>query len=123
MSPLVSSPYSARFIADENTPDGTSMQPGQVFRKAWILFNDGSMPWTSDDIQLINLVDGIRVAVQPVVPVTAPHTRTIVTVDHVCGDQPGTYESHWVLAYRGRTFGPMIWCAIDVASSPKSNGR
>ncbi|CAF4880245.1 unnamed protein product, partial [Rotaria magnacalcarata] len=45
-------PFSARFIADENTPDGTAMKPGQVFRKGWILLNDGSMPWDSSDIQL-----------------------------------------------------------------------
>ncbi|CAF4292233.1 unnamed protein product, partial [Rotaria magnacalcarata] len=58
-------PYSARFVADKNTPDGTVMQPGQLFRKSWILLNDGSMPWSSDDIQLINLSDGIKVVEQP----------------------------------------------------------
>jgi len=108
-------PYSARFIADENTPDGTPMQPGQTFRKGWILLNDGSMPWSGDDIQLVNLADGIKVVKQPIVPVTAPHDRALITVDYVCADKAGTYESKWILAYRQQTFGPMIWCSIEVS--------
>jgi hypothetical protein len=110
-------PYSARFIADENTPDGTPMQPGQTFRKGWILLNDGSMPWNSEDIQLINLADGIKVLKQPIIPVTAPHDRALITVDYVCANQVGTYESKWILSYRHQTFGPMIWCSIEVGQS------
>ncbi|CAF2555925.1 unnamed protein product [Rotaria sp. Silwood2] len=110
-------PYSARFVADENTPDGTPMQPGQVFRKGWILLNDGSMPWSSEDIQLVNLADGIKVVKQPVIPVTAPHDRVLITVDYMCAHEPGTYESKWILSYRHQTFGPMIWCSIEVGSS------
>ncbi|CAF4742761.1 unnamed protein product, partial [Rotaria sp. Silwood2] len=110
-------PYSARFVADENTPDGTPMQPGQVFRKGWILLNDGSMPWSSEDIQLVNLADGIKVVKQPVIPVTAPHDRVLITVDYMCANEPGTYESKWILSYRHQTFGPMIWCSIEVGSS------
>ncbi|CAF1331847.1 unnamed protein product [Adineta steineri] len=110
-------PYSARFIADENTPDGTPMQPGQVFRKGWMLLNDGSMPWSSDDIELINLTDGIKVVNQPIVPVTAPHSRALITVDYTCNNEPGTYESKWILSFRHRTFGPMIWCSIQVGQS------
>ncbi|CAF1311770.1 unnamed protein product [Rotaria sordida] len=108
-------PYSARFIADENTPDGTPMKPGQIFRKGWILLNDGSMPWDSNDIQLINLNDGIQVLQQPIVPITAPHARAVINVDYMCANEPGTYESKWILAYRQQTFGPMIWCTIEVS--------
>ncbi len=120
---IFSSPYSARFIADENTPDGTPMQPGQKFRKAWILLNDGSMPWSNDDIQLVNLADGIQVVKQPIVPVTAPHDRAIITVDYICSNQVGTYESKWILSYRHQTFGPMIWCSIEVGNQPTVNSK
>ncbi|UJR14109.1 hypothetical protein I4U23_001105 [Adineta vaga] len=109
-------PYSARFIADENTPDGTPMEAGQVFRKGWILLNDGSLPWSSDDIELINLADGIKIVRQPVIPVTAPHDRALITVDYMCASDAGTYESKWILSFRQRTFGPMIWCSIQVGS-------
>jgi len=91
------------------------MRPGQVFRKNWIVFNDGSMPWDNEDIQLINLSDGIEVVRQPVVPVTAPHTRTTLSVDYKCSNEQGVYESKWILAYRHQTFGPMIWCSIKVS--------
>lgn len=91
------------------------MKPGQIFRKGWVLFNDGSMPWDSTDIQLINLTDGIQVLQKPVIPVTAPHSRAVITVDFVCANEPGTYESKWILAYRQQTFGPMIWCSIEVS--------
>jgi hypothetical protein len=113
-------PYSARFIADENTPDGTPMQPGQTFRKGWILLNDGSMPWSSDDIQLVNLADGITVVKQPIIPVTAPHDRALITVDYMCANDFGTYESKWILSYRHQTFGPMIWCSIEVGHSTEN---
>ncbi|CAF2408026.1 unnamed protein product [Rotaria sp. Silwood2] len=108
-------PFSARFIADENTPDGTSMKPGQIFRKGWVLLNDGSMPWDSNDIQLINLNNGIQVLQQPVVPITAPHARAVISVDYMCPNEPGTYESKWILAYHQQSFGPMIWCTIEVS--------
>jgi hypothetical protein len=93
------------------------MQPGQLFRKGWIILNDGSMPWDSNDIQLINLTDGIQVVQQPIVPITAPHARAVITVDYKCADEVGTYESKWILAYRQQTFGPMIWCTIEVNHS------
>jgi hypothetical protein len=95
------------------------MKPGETFRKGWILLNDGSMPWDSHDIQLINLSNGIEVLRQPIVPITAPHDRALITVDYKCANQAGTYESKWILAYRQQTFGPMIWCSIEV--SPKTN--
>ena len=95
------------------------MQPGEVFRKGWILLNDGSMPWDSHDIQLINLSNGIEVLQQPMVPITAPHDRAVITVDYTCANQAGTYESKWILAYREQTFGPMIWCSIEVSPTKK----
>ncbi|CAF1161817.1 unnamed protein product [Adineta ricciae] len=110
-------PYSACFIADENLVDGTSMEAGQVFRKGWILLNDGSMPWSSDDIELINLANGIKIVRPPVIPVTAPHDRAVITVDYMCANEPGAYESKWILSYRQRTFGPVIWCSIQVGST------
>ena len=93
------------------------MQPGQVFRKGWILLNDGSMPWNNEDIQLVNLVDGIKIVQQPIIPVTAPHNRAFITVVYMCADEPGIYESKWILSYGHQTFGPMIWCSIEVSTS------
>jgi hypothetical protein len=93
------------------------MQPGQIFRKGWILLNDGSMPWSSDEIQLVNLADGIKVVKQPIIPVTAPHDRALITVDYMCANEDGTYESKWILSFRHQTFGPMIWCSIEVGNS------
>jgi hypothetical protein len=93
------------------------MKPGEIFRKGWILLNDGSMPWDGNDIQLINLSNGIEVVQQPIVPITAPHARAVISVDYKCSNEPGTYESKWILAYRQQTFGPMIWCSIEVKNS------
>lgn len=99
------------------------MSPGQIFRKGWIVLNDGSMPWDSDDIQLINLSNGIEVLQEPIVQITAPHTRTVITVDYRCANQAGVYESKWILAYRQKTFGPMIWCSIEVNSTKSGKNR
>jgi hypothetical protein len=35
----------ASFVADVTIPDGTPMQPGQVFTKTWRLRNTGNTPW------------------------------------------------------------------------------
>ena len=93
------------------------MKPGEIFRKRWILLNDGSMPWDSHDVQLVNLSDDIQVLQQPIVPITAPHMRTVIAVDFICTSQPGKYESKWILTYREQTFGPIIWCSIEVNHS------
>ena len=97
------------------------MEAGQVFRKGWTLLNDGSMPWSSDEIELVNLTDGIKVVTKPTIPVTAPHDRALITVDYTCAQEPGTYESKWILSYRHQTFGPMIWCSIQVGSPTSSS--
>jgi hypothetical protein len=99
------------------------MQAGQVFRKGWILLNDGSLPWDSTDIQLLNLSDGIRVVRPPVVPVTAPHEKATITVEYMCADGTGSYESKWILAYRQHTFGPMIWCSIQIGQPAHADSR
>ena len=99
------------------------MQAGQVFRKGWILLNDGSLPWDSSDIQLINLSDGIRVVRPPVVPVTAPHEKATITVEYMCAHESGSYESKWILAYRQHTFGPMIWCSIQIGQPAHAASR
>ena len=75
------------------------------------------MPWSSDDVELINLSDGIKIVRPPVIPVTAPHDRAVITVDYMCANEPGAYESKWILSYRQRTFGPIIWCSIQVGST------
>ena len=99
------------------------MQVGQVFRKGWILLNDGSLPWDSVDIQLMNLSDGIRVVRPPVVPVTAPHEKATISVEYMCDHESGSYESKWILAYRQHTFGPMIWCSIQVGQPAHADNR
>ena len=108
-------PYSARFIADENTPDGTVMRPGEVFRKSWILLNDGSLPWGDDEVQLVCLTETMETLGSPRIPITAPHDRTTISVDLKCPERAGVYESKWIFSYRNKTFGPMIWCSIEVS--------
>ncbi|CAF1028510.1 unnamed protein product, partial [Didymodactylos carnosus] len=107
-------PYSARFVTDENIPDGSHVKPNEVFRKCWILLNDGSLPWDDTDVKLTNLSDSIKVVNEPHVPVTAPHSRAHIYVDFIAPNDTGVFESKWILSYRHYTFGPMIWCSIRV---------
>jgi len=107
-------PFSGRFVADGNYPDGTFLLPGERFRKTWILLNDGSLPWDNESIHLVNLINQIVFVEQPIVSVTGPHTRTEIHVDFVAPMEFGVYESKWILSYRDQTFGPMFWCQIEV---------
>ena len=93
------------------------MTPGQVFRKSWIILNDGSLPWENETIQIVNLINGIPFVHQPTVPITAPHSTTHLTMDFIAPMEEGVYESKWILSYREQTFGPMIWCAIQVKNT------
>lgn len=95
-------------------PDGSVLKPGEHFEKRWVIFNDGSLPWDPEGVELVNLSDGIEVIKKPIVPITAPHSKTTITVEFLCSNMTGTYESKWILSYRNRTFGPMIWCSIEV---------
>ncbi|CAF0728964.1 unnamed protein product [Didymodactylos carnosus] len=111
-------PYSALFVVDENIPDGTHVKPNEVFRKCWVLLNDGSLPWDATDVKLMNLSDNIEVVNEPHVPVTAPHARAQIYVDFIAPNHTGVFESKWILTYRHYTFGPMIWCSIEVVNEP-----
>ena len=91
------------------------MRPGEVFRKSWILLNDGSMPWGDDEVQLVCLTETIEMLGSPRIPITAPHDRTTISVDLKCPERAGVYESKWIFSYRNKTFGPMIWCSIEVS--------
>lgn len=93
------------------------MRPGETFRKSWILLNDGSMAWNNDDIRLVCLTETIEMLETPRIPIVAPHDRTTISVDLKCPLRPGLYESKWILSYRNRTFGPIIWCSIEVFAS------
>ena len=103
-------------------PDGTLLNPNGKFRKGWIVFNDGSLPWDPEDIQLINLSDGIQLINKPNIPVAAPHDKALITIDFIAPSQPGIYESKWILSYRQQTFGPIIWCSIEVRSPQSTEG-
>ena len=52
------------FVDDLNIPDDTAFPPGEEFTKRWLLFNNGTCPWTTD--YSVAFVGGDLAAIRPV---------------------------------------------------------
>jgi hypothetical protein len=128
--PLIQSPTaeipcnisSAGSPLDITIPDGTVMSPGQAFSKTWRLENVGSCTWTR--LYSVTFFSGN--------PLNAFQTHYLlseippgqvidITVDMVAPEEPGTYQSNWMLVDpNGDLFGigpngdAPFWARIEV---------
>jgi hypothetical protein len=89
----------AGFMDDVTIPDGTEMEPGELFTKTWRLRNNGSCNWT-DDYMLV-FVSGDQMDGPASQEFTTdwiyPGYEVDVSVDLVAPTEPGTYIGYWKL--------------------------
>lgn len=107
--------YDAQFVRDCNILDGTKLRPNVPFRKSWLIKNTGKLRWNLNEIKLVNIAGDI-IALEKCVNVTPVDTNDIVEiqVELKAPNEPGQYFSEWILMCKNYSFGPRIWCKIDV---------
>jgi hypothetical protein len=107
---------------DVTVPDGTIMNPGESFSKTWRLENVGSCIWTR--LYAVTFFSGnsldayqTNTLAEPV----SPGQQVDVTVDMEAPEEPGVYQSNWMLTNQdGALFGigpngdAPFWVKIEV---------
>lgn len=94
--PPVSACDKAQFIADVTIPDGTLMNPGQVFDKTWRLKNIGTCTWTT--AYKLVFVSGEQMGgpAEANLPTNVPPGSTVdLTVRLTAPSVGGTYRGYW----------------------------
>ncbi len=106
----------AEFVADVTVPDGTVMDPGATFLKAWRVRNSGTCAWVEG--YALRFLDGARMEGPPAVSVAAaaPGELAEVAVSLKAPMTPGSYRGRWQLCASETTcFGPML--TVEIAAS------
>jgi hypothetical protein len=91
--------YRATFLGDVTIPDGSSISPGQPFRKTWRLRNDGTCGWGSNDVvhSLTNINNNpLGAPVTIGMPSVPPGGVVDLSIDMIGPMQPGLHRSEWM---------------------------
>jgi hypothetical protein len=87
----------AAFVKDVTIPDGTLLDPGEVFTKTWRLKNVGTCTWTPDyDVVFYGGAQMSGVTMQ-VPGYVAPGQYVDVAVTFTAPSSAGHYEGYWLL--------------------------
>jgi ABC-type amino acid transport substrate-binding protein/putative hemolysin len=103
------------WLDDLSYDDGATVQPGQPFRKGWLIRNDGTCDWTPNFTLAYaygTYMGGQPVPMGVVVPPKATHE---VWMDLFAPTAPGTYQSNFqMLDSQSVPFGLVGWVKIQV---------
>jgi len=113
----------ATFIEDVNYPDGSILEPGQIFLKTWRIQNVGTCTWNPDyDLVFFGGDAMSGPGFQPLTDVhVAPGETKDISVWLTAPETPGTYRGNWKFRdpngeIFGLTTGNSIWIEIKVQS-------
>jgi hypothetical protein len=112
-------PPSYRFIRDAIILDDEEIPAGQRFTKAWVIENNGDVPWQAGFS--FSHVDGRAMTPSTHVPLPecAPGEQVRLSVDMTAPTILGPYFSDWRLRdASGEFFGEPLWTRIRVVSPP-----
>jgi hypothetical protein len=107
----------AAFVSDVTFPDGSSVDGGQTFTKAWSLRNDGSQAWPANSHLALQGSSAFQVLSTAIIDPVPPGAGANVSVTlRAPLDATGTSEQQqWRLAdSQGNTFGPVFWLRVTV---------
>ncbi len=107
---------------DVTIPDGTVMNPGEVFAKTWRLENAGSCTWTRQYVVTFFSGNSLNAAqINALAKPVKPGEQIDVTVDMKAPQELGIYQSNWMLSNEdGELFGlgpngdAPFWVKIEV---------
>jgi hypothetical protein len=108
----------SQFVADITVPDGTVMQPGQKFTKAWRIQNTGTCPW-DEGFGFIRWsgpdMGGVDQYFSKNDQPVGPGGVIDFYVDMRAPYEAGEYVAHWVMVSdAGKTFGGDFTVVIKV---------
>ena len=109
---------SVAFVRDASFDDGSRLQPGVVFRKAWTFRNSGTAPWPTTAV--LKHASGPRLGAAPFVPLPPlPPGEETTVMTRVVAPPEGTKvrsSYHLVDAKSGQCFrgNYLCWLEIDV---------
>jgi hypothetical protein len=107
----------SEFAGDVTAPDGTRLEPGQVFTKTWRIKNIGTCVWGSD--YELDFVDGDPMGGPASIRLSGParNSETVeVSVQLKAPQEAGSYRSQWQLRdAQGQPFGTKPYISIMVS--------
>jgi hypothetical protein len=118
----------SEFVSDVTVPDGSSFEPGTVFRKTWRIRNSGTCTW--DAGYRFMFLSGDRMSgprsmplgsldrnpqSTPLFPIVRPGEEIELSVTLIAPFEEGTSLGEWQLfAPDGTPFGTVPYVAIQV---------
>jgi hypothetical protein len=112
----------AAYFSDVTIPDGTVMQPEEVFVKTWSLRNTGTCSWTTAyaiDFVSGNALDGVIKYLSEAVD---PGGAVEISVGLAAPSAPGTYTGYWRMKNEeGTFFGDLVYVQIVVPGSASTS--
>ena len=110
--------YSLAFLSDSTIPDNTSMQPGQVFTKTWLVSNNGTCAWDAGFILKFTSGNSLGSAPLVLTKSVSPGATTELSIQMTAPSSPGSYQGNWRLSNaEGSLFGDELYVIILVAGS------
>ncbi len=114
---------------DITVPDGSLVQPGELFSKTWRLLNTGSCSWTRQYALVWFSGEQFGSTLAQSFSGEVPSGQTVdLTVDLVAPESPGTHQTNWKLrAPDGSLFGlgpagdAPFWARIEVVAVQEPN--
>jgi len=117
---VVSLPKPAlRFVKDLTYPDGSSVPPLTVFRKAWKVRNDGTVAWPEECVLVTAGGDKMcEESLKAPLPTLDACEEAEVAVELLAPELPGLYTTYFRAQTReGQLFGHRLWAAILVVAT------
>jgi len=103
------------YISDLTIPDGTTVQPGEVIQKQWLVENSGTCNW--DAHYRLKLINGAEMGAktdQVLYPARAG-TQATLSIEFIAPSEPGSYGNAWqAIDPNGEPFGDFISMQIVV---------
>lgn len=103
------------FLEDLTVPDGTSVSPGEILDKRWLVQNNGTCNWDRNfGLQLIAGPDFGTPGEKALFPARSG-AQAEIQIIFTAPDEPGTHRSAWQAHdHDGKLFGDPIFIEVSV---------
>jgi hypothetical protein len=108
------------YVKDVTIPDGTTMTPGQVFVKTWLVQNSGTCTWSADYKIAFGFGEPMGGGANPIGKTVGPGLQGEISVSLTAPTKAGDYTGNWRMQNStGSFFGTYLTVVIKV-SGPAS---